>query len=281
MPFLSANPLSHLLNDLFSRSLLDPRNGAAHDCAASTSPGPVRRYVIASVPRSGSTLLARLLWGTDRVGRPKEYLNPMQLRDWEVRLGRAPSRQLHGVLSGAAVGAVVGRGWSADRLVAHLQRVEERRSVGGWLGLKLHHHHFERYGGMGGLHGWLESARWLRIRREDRLGQAISWARALQSGRWAAWQEAGRKARYSREAIRRRLVAIERAEAGWDAALQGREVHALTYEALVADPVAATRGVLTWLGVPDASTVAIPPPPTRRQADAITELWRSRWRSGT
>lgn len=259
-------------------ALLDPRNGPDHDMPQSST--PPRRYVIASVPRSGSTLLARLLWGTEQVGRPKEYLNPMQLRDWEVRLGGWTSRRLHGALHGVAVGALVGRSWSQRRLMTHLDRVEARRSSGGWFGLKLHHHHFDRYGGMAGLGDWLSRVRWIRIQREDRLGQAISWTRALQSGQWAAWQTTRREARYSRVAIRQRLDAIARAEDGWDVVLDALPVHTLTYEALVADPAGTVRQVLRWLEVPHAAVVQVPRPPTRRQADDVTEQWRRRWASG-
>lgn len=259
-------------------TLLDPRNGADHDLPAPAT--PPRAYVIASVPRSGSTLLARLLWGTGRVGAPKEYLNPMQLRDWEVRFGGPVSRRAHGLLDGRVMGAVVGRGWSEARLAAHLERVRMRRSSGGWFGLKLHHHHFLRMGGRPALDRLLPEVRWVRIQRPDRLGQALSWHRALSSGRWASWQTEARPPTYRRDAIRRRLQAIDVAEAGWDRALADVPVHSLTYAELVADPEAAVRGVLRWLDVEDADAVAVVPPPTRRQADARTQDWRARWLSG-
>lgn len=259
-------------------TLLDPRNGPEHDLPVPET--PPRAYVIASVPRSGSTLLARLLWGTGRVGAPKEYLNPMQLRDWTVRSGRGLGPVVHRQLTGPLVGAWVGRAWSPRRLGAHLERVRRHRSSGGWFGLKIHHHHLQRVGGRAALEGWLGPVRWVRIRRQDRLGQAISWARALRSGQWAAWQPAGRPVRYRRSLVHARLAAIAEAEAGWDAVLAADPVLELTYEALVADPTAATRSVVRWLGVADADAVAVPPPPTRAQADAVTAEWRRRWASG-
>ncbi len=261
---------------MMASDLLDARNGPAYDHPATTDePGT---YIIASLPRSGSTLLARLLWDTGWVGAPKEYLNPMQLRDWEVRLGRPPSRWLHGGLRGAAVGAIVGRGWSERRLSRHLERVRCRRSSGGWFGLKLHHHHFVRYGGMSFVDRVLPDARWLRISRADRLGQAISWQRALESGQWAAWQPKGEPVRYRRSRIEQRLADIEQAEMGWDRSLAGRAVWSVTYEALVASPGTTLQSALSWLGV--ERRVEDPQLPTGRQADRVTDDWRARWTAG-
>ena len=260
------------------KPLLDGRNGPDFDRPMLAV--PPRTYIIASVPRSGSTLFARLLWETGQVGSPKEYLNPMQLRDWQVRLGSWGSKRLHARLRGRWMGAVVGRGWSLTGLDRHLEAVRLRRSSGGWFGLKLHHHHFLRYGGTEGIERLLPNARWLRIQREDRLGQALSWHRALDSGRWAAWQEDRRPARYSRARVADRLAAIDAAERGWDDALRGVPVCNVTYEQLVATPETTVRRALAWLDVADPSAVAIPAAPTHRQSDGVTASWRIRWASG-
>ncbi len=257
-------------------TLLDPRNGSDFDL--SPDGRGQRAYIIASVPRSGSTLLARLLWDTGLVGAPKEYLNPMQLRDWTVRDGPAVTRWVHSRLRGSLVGAVVGRGWSEQQLKRHLERVQSRRSSGGWFGLKLHHHHLIRYGGLPFIDRMLPHAHWLRITREDRLGQAISWERALGSGQWAAWQPKGRTVPYRRERVRQRLADIEQAESGWNQMLKGRAVWQVSYESLVADPAATVRAALASLGV--EAPVETPGLPTRRQADAVTAEWRARWAAG-
>lgn len=252
--------------------LLDPRNGEAHDLPPPT--GPVRTYAVASVPRTGSTLLCRLLWETGRVGAPKEYLNPMQLRDWEVRLGHPLSRRLHQRASGLVMGAVVGRGWTAGRLRAHLERVQQRRSSGGWFGLKVHQHHHHRLLATG-----VSPAVWIRIRRRDRLGQAISWARALQTDQWAHWQQPSRSAVYRRSAVRQRIEAIEAAERAWDGylALQPRVVE-VEYSQLVAAPAEELRRVFAALEAPAPSRW--PDPPTVRQANADSVRWRTLWLAG-
>lgn len=266
--------------------LVDPRNGPDHDLPP-VPPVRHRTWAVASVPRSGSTLLCRLLWDTGRVGAPKEYLNPTQVRDWEVRLGStAWTRWRHRALTGRAVG-LAGRGWWPDaRLRDLLDRVRGRRTgPTGWFGLKIHHHHLRHWfldrGRDPEAPEWLGPTRWVRIRRRDRVAQAVSWTRALQTHAWAAEHRPRARPRYRRRAIARRLVAIEAQERGWDAYLsaRGHEPVELVYEDLVADPAAAVRAVLTALGEP--AEVAGGPLPMRRQADHTSAVWAARFRMET
>lgn len=263
--------------------LLDARNGEAFDLPVSAR--PPRTWVLASVPRSGSTLLCRLLWDAHGVGAPKEYLNPMQVRDWEVRLSSSSLRRFaYGALRGPAVGLARGRGWDRARLVEHVRRVRERRTdPSGWFGVKLHYHHFESWFLE---RGWsvdeiLAPARWIRIVRHDRLAQAVSWARALQTGRWASHQRGYLPPLYRPTQIRRRLAEIERQEAGWDDffAQRGIEPLEVSYEELVANRVGTVRAILTHLDVPGAEVAPIPEPDLDRQSDALNARWIERYRA--
>lgn len=260
--------------------LLDPRNGQAYDLPPTARPR--RMYVVASTPRTGSTLLCRSLWDTGLAGAPKEYLNPMQLRDWEVRLGSWTSVVRHRMLSGAGL-ALIGRlGWDEERLDEHLARVMDRRTgADGWFGMKLHAHHHRQWFAAHGLEERHGPVRWIRIHREDRLAQAISWERALQTGRWASHQDATRVApRYSRAAINRRLVAIDRDERWWDDHLDGREVLAFSYERLVRNRAVCVREALRWLGIEGASGVGLREAALERQADAVSVEWARRYHAG-
>lgn len=266
-------------------SLIDPRNGAEWDLPPFA--GEARTYVVASTPRTGSTLLCRSLWDTRRAAAPKEYLNPMQLRDWEVRLGATRrSRLAHRALFGPAV-ALAGRtGWGESDLRTHLERVRARRTgADGLFGLKLHRHHFEYFFGTRGF-SWqklLAPRLWIRIRREDRVAQAVSWARALQSGRWAAHQRSVFPAIYRRGQIVRLEAAIEEMEAAWDEffAAEGIEPLSLSYEELVRDRTASLRAVLAFLEVEDAASVAVPPAELEAQADGRSAAWIRRYRAGS
>lgn len=263
--------------------LIDPRNGPAWDLPEFA--GAPRTYVIASTPRTGSTLLCRSLWDTGLAAAPKEYLNPMQIRDWEVRLGAsALSRSAHRLLVGPAVGLAGRVGWSEARLRAHLERVRRHRTAAdGLFGLKLHAHHFERWFLSGAL-SWQEvlaPQRWIRIRREDRVAQAVSWARALQSGRWASHQRSLLPVIYRRRQVERLEAEILRQEGAWSRFFDsnGIEPLELSYEELVAERDVTLRRVLAFLGVAGAETAAIPEPSLAPQADATTEDWIERHRA--
>ena len=238
-------------------------------------------YVVASTPRTGSTLLCRALWDTGRIGAPKEYLNPTQVRDWQVRLGGPVARVTHRALVGP-LAAIAGRGpWSDRRLRGHLAGIRARRSSeDGWFGIKLHHHHYRHWFEDPGraLDAWFPDARWVRVSREDRVGQAISWVRARQTGQWATHRVRAREPRYSRRAIEAALRDIERGETGWDRALAGRSVLHITYEELASDLGTAVGRVFDHLGV--ARTHPPPRPALERQADSESDAWRARFLSG-
>ncbi len=263
--------------------LLDRRNADAFDLPAPS--GEPQNWIVASVPRSGSTLLCRVLWDTGGVGAPKEYLNGMQLRDWEVRFGSSAVRRFgYGLLFGRVAGLVGARGWTPERLAGHLARVRLRRSdPSGRFGVKLHYHHFENWFLR---RGWrpeklLAPQRWIRIRREDRVAQAVSWARALQTGRWASHQWGTLPSVYRPRQIDRLLAEIERQETGWDAffAERGYEALQLTYEELAGDMPGVVRRVLGYLGVPEAAKASVAEPVLQRQADETNVRWIERYRA--
>lgn len=256
------------------RGLIDPRHGPAWDLAG----GELRRaLVVASTPRTASTLLCRLLWATGLAGAPREYVNPVGLRDWAWRRSGPVARV---ALERVPVDAVPGWAAVAQRSGAfrraHLGAVVDARTDrhGIWS-TKLHAHHARV---------WWSELRPLdpvvvRLSREDRVGQAISWARARRTGRWSSEQRGrGWADRPDPAAVDRALARIDADERWWQAQLSGRPVLHLSTEALVADPTAAVRQVLEALGVPGAQEVVVPAPWTPPQRDGRTALWRDAWR---
>lgn len=142
--------------------------------------------------------------------------------------------------------------------------------------MKIHWHHLQRWGL--DLEEILGDVHWIRMRREDRLAQAISWTRALGSGDWVARQD-GRTAHvaYSRRAIERRLAAIAAAEAGWSAFFRARSCLEVSYEQLVTEREQSVHRVLDWLGEPRQP---VPVPQLRRQSGEASERWRDRFLAG-
>lgn len=258
------------------RVLLDPKNGPEHDLPPPST--PPQAYVVASLPRTGSTLLCDALWATGLAGAPQEHLNPMQRRDWALRAGR----WRYALIRGPLLALLARRGMTPAELQAHLDRVRAARSSGGRYGLKLHAHHLLQHVPHGDLEPFLGPIRWIYVTRDDKLSQAISWARAQQTGAWASWQRPDLPPVYSRRRILRCLAQIQEGEATWEAhfAARGLTPLRLSYEQITADLPGAARSALAWLGVPGAEAAEVPPPRLQRQADGVSAAWRARFEAG-
>jgi len=258
--------------------LLDPRHGVTFDLPHPE--GPRRTLIIASLPRTGSSWLCRTLESSGEIGRPKEILNPVAVRDWEVRLGSPASRLRHLPLRGPGL-ALVGRScWSDHRLRDHFERIRRRRSArSGWFGFKVHDHHRKRWFDDAGrdLRAWEPDARWIIARRRDQRAQAVSWVRASQTGRWASHQTPIGPEWYSSAALDRALRQIREGERRWFEFLRGADPLVIEYEDLIDDLEAQLLRVYRHL------EIEVPPHPVpqslRRQADAVTEDWLARWRT--
>lgn len=119
------------------------------------------------------------------------------------------------------------------------------------------------------------------IRREDTVAQGISWARAAQTGKYAAHQDETGEASFDFEFIDG-LVQLARHQTGawrrWFAA-EGVEPFEVTYEALCADLRGTILNTLAFLGLEPLPGRAIgPPPELTKQADALTDEWIARYR---
>jgi trehalose 2-sulfotransferase len=117
------------------------------------------------------------------------------------------------------------------------------------------------------------------LRRQDRVGQAVSWARAEQTG---YWQDGDRRAAEPRldlgsiHELMRTIRAHEAAWAGWFAD-QGITPYRVTYEEVTADPGPAVLGILDHLDIQPPAGWR-PRPRERRQADGTNAAWARSYR---
>jgi LPS sulfotransferase NodH len=131
--------------------------------------------------------------------------------------------------------------------------------------------------------------RFVYVRRDDVLAQAVSWLRAEQTGTWyiggngeiSGNGRTGEAPRYDRGQITELIRTVDDHNAAWRAwfASVGVRPYEVRYEALAADPVAVTRGVLDFLGLHLPAGQAVVPR-HRRQADDLNEQWAARYRAG-
>ncbi len=224
------------------------------------SPDPHVSYIVCSLPRSGSSLLCDVLAGTELAGAPTEYFDRNQMEAFSHE-------------------------WETAGLEEYMRELRARKtSPNGVFGLKAHFHQLRDVLGERDLDAELPGLRLVYIRRRDHVKQAVSWARAIQTGQWASDHSAGAtEPRFDATAVRELIERIEREEGQWEElfALRGQEPLRFEYEDLARSPDAAARRVLTFIGADVPRDFAVPPPTIARQADGLSEEWVRRYREST
>jgi len=220
-----------------------------------------QRYCILSSPRSGSTLLGRMLHATGMAGDPQEYFNPPLLQYERERTGR-PELTLN----------------------EFLRSMEARRtSPNGVFGMKLHYSQMlgtfrqkTPNKNMLALLGQFNQLVW--IRRRDRMAQGISQAIGMHTQVWSS--EDSKHGKQQDVSIHpyhcvRAMQMVCGDDFGWEALIKASRlaVHEVWYEDLVADYDNQCRAVLEYLGL-NMVVTRIPAPPIERQASELNERVR-------
>jgi LPS sulfotransferase NodH len=239
------------------RSMTDARLDFTHGT-------PMRQsYIVASSPRSGSTYFCRLLGQSGLLGTPSEVLNPgFDLKGFKNRF-KASS--------------------PADYIAELIAR---RTAKSGVFGLKAHFENFEGFlKEYPALLDVLSPVTYIYINRRDRVAQAVSMARALQTNQWSSQAHDGKKPelRYNRELIANAMKEVELQDAGWLNWFKAKNItpFRLTYEDLLADPAGTVQRVVEHLGVQDAERDEVKVPPVEKQGDDTNQEWIERFRRET
>jgi LPS sulfotransferase NodH len=121
------------------------------------------------------------------------------------------------------------------------------------------------------------------LTRDDKVGQAISLWKALQTWNWShndRGEAAAGELRYSFDAIDHLIENLQVQEAGWRGffAECGIEPYVVTYELLSEDYARVIGDIIEFVGVKrrDRAT-EVSAPRLARQADAVSENWKARY----
>ena len=211
--------------------------------------GSVRRgYAICAEARSGSIFFSRILQSTGALGMPWEWFHDP---GWVRAL--------------------------ADPL--HFEAVlDSATTPNGVYALKLFSPQFELATKL----RWAErlpNLHFVYLERADLLGQAISLARALQTGQYKSDQPALGEARYDRRAIEDCLARLAYGRARWQCwfARNGLQPLRLVYEDIVRDPQRGVDRVAAHIGLgaePRADLAKVDLPVQR---DSASGEWRARF----
>lgn len=250
------------------------------------NPDTTRLLVIASVERTGSTLLCSLLRGTHAAGTPIEYLN-IQTNNF------ARFRQRYGVprlrFRYRPIGWLRKRtGRFAWRNIAWFDQSSYREYLAavarlnttsnGVFGIKMHWNQYKRHMLDLGLSVdfWKVPVTWVRISRQDEIRQAISFVRAAQTNSWNSNMEIKRDPIYDGMAIAAALDKIASENADWKTYFQRNDIQPLsiTFEQLTRDMDATVRRLMNHIGTPIET---VPTPQTTPQSDSINGEWATRF----
>jgi trehalose 2-sulfotransferase len=238
-------------------------------------------YFIASTPRTGSTLLAEALESTQVAGKPKEYFDPNYEDQWFKALDiSTDSDYLVNILAaGMTMNGVFGAKvhWHQfTHLTAKLQQIQ-----GGGLSDREH------------LAATFPDLRFVLLVRRDKVRQAVSYYRAIQTGVWWSIRPETDEPRqtpapepqvavpvFDFEQIDHWVRALAEFESNWRRYLQdlGVKPFEVVYEDFAENYDSTILAVLDYLGISMPAGQEVAPPRLRKMADELSEEWVRRYR---
>jgi LPS sulfotransferase NodH len=250
-------------------------------------------YLVIATPRSGSTLLCETLRATGIAGNPLEHFEvfrhssqPRQPREYFAGVEDPEVLDLLSALDPPRPDPEPAADWWA-RIQA-----EGRTDNGVWGGKLMWNHTDDLLPRARELDAVPDDAdldatltallgpelKLVYVTRPDKVAQAVSLWKAVQTQTWRAGRGTpAAQARYAFAGIDHLVAQLEEQDAAWRdwLAATGRGVHAVSFDALAADPAGVIGGVLTHLGLPADD---VPAPATERQGDARSAEWADRYR---
>jgi LPS sulfotransferase NodH len=235
---------------------------------------PRRCYVVCTIPRSGSNLLTDGLRDTRRAGMPKQFFLPKDESRYAAKLGidrvADYAAYVRAIVDTKIRNEVFGfklMSWYLDDFLARLREAHGfGNSTAGDLAL---------------LRSAFPHLRFVRIVRRHKLRQALSQARALQTGLWKVQKGKSivREPEFDPDLIEQSLHEAERQEKIWDDFFGriGIKPFNVEYEKLCREYERTIRAVLNFLRIKLPAGARVGPPVTTRQADEISRMWEERF----
>jgi trehalose 2-sulfotransferase len=231
-------------------------------------PVPLRRsYIVASSYRCGSTLLCSELWKSGLLGAPTEYVNGDR-GNAAIPTATEPGRLM-----------IRFEAKTPEEYFAKL--LEHRTGSNGIFGMKAHGHHFEA------ALAWCPSmlkilapVTFIYINRRDKVAQAVSMAKAMQTNAWISFDQAtGKNTRYDGDFIKQCMDELEQQKLGWWRWFDTNGVtpFVVTYEDLLADKDSVVRSVMELLEVQNDKAEKIVLPTVEKQSDEMNADWVARF----
>lgn len=236
---------------------------------------PFESYIICGTPRTGSTLLCKLLTATGQAGQPDSFFACQFMGDWRAEW------QLSGTSDFEYLAAAIAAGKGGTEIFGLRLMRESLDGLSQLLGrlypdLTIDRARIARAFGQ---------TLYIHLSRKDKLAQAISYVKAQQTGLWHVAPDGSelerlsphQDPRYDRDMIQREVLALEAYDRSWNAwfEAQGIEPLRVTYEALAEHPSATLSRICEVLGFSKPRSVA---PGVAILADDTNREWAHRYR---
>lgn len=242
-------------------------------------------YVICTAPRSGSTLLCRMLAATGVAGKPASYFYGTSLQGWLDDLGVVLSETASEPSKvEAAFQSAISKGRDGTplfglRLQAHSRDFFLSRLAMLYPGAATDAERFQLAFG---------PTLFVHLTRPDKIGQAVSYTKAQQTGLWHMASDGSELERnapprepiYDAAGLRDCFGMLTRYDQEWNDwfARQAIEPLRLSYDDLSVNPSSVLGRVLEKLGL-DPQAAAGVAPDVRKLADDVSADWARRLRS--
>jgi len=234
-------------------------------------PGPVplrKSYIVASTDRCGSTFLCSMLWQTGVLGAPTEY--------WNLKRRSGPSQK-------KSVGLQMMERLDVSSPADYLKKLLAcRTSKNGVFGAKAHFFDFEQaFRQFPEMLDTLSPITYIHIQRQDKVAQAVSMVKALQTGAWVSLAKPQTEnLHYDKDLISKCLGFVERQNRDWARWFETHQIDpfVVTYENLIADTTGVVRSVVEFMGVRNDERREVPLPDFEKQGDETNEEWVARFR---
>lgn len=243
-------------------------------------------FIVCTSPRSGSTLLCKLLAATGKSGKPDSHFHSPSLSDWTRYY------------------SIAAEDFGSEReLLSAVFKAAYDRGIGSThiFGLRMQEHSFEYF--MHKLRVLHESytcdseriqvafgkTLYIHLTRQNKLDQAISYVKASQSGLWHQAPDGTELERisahqepvYDERAIAHQIAKLTDMDMRWESWFISEELDPLRveYDDLSDNPTGVVGKVLEHLGLDPniARQLALP---VARLADATNKNWAKRYREG-
>lgn len=243
-----------------------------------------KSYIICGTPRSGSTLLCRLLASTGVAGKPDSFFRRQSVSEWMDDWG-LPARETmtDSEFARTYLGAACGEGENGTGIFGLRLMRENLEDATGMIdtvypGLPDDVARFEKAFGR---------TLFIHLSRGDKVAQAVSRVKAEQTGLWHLAPDGTELERlsppahpvYDHDAIDKHVTELEQYDDAWNQwfVACGIDPVRITYEMLSGDPASVLALILDRLGL-DSAIASDAVPEVAKLADATSAEWIARYR---